>query len=101
MEKDFDEKGQIFFLFNEDGVEEEQAAEYVLKKVNDYFASKPAADEEEQPWIADFDAASIERVDWDFTDDVLEVDLSELGITEEEAYKMLLAKDGDEKKEQA
>jgi len=99
MEKDFEEKGTIFFLFNEDGVEEEEASAYVMKKMTEYLASKPTG--EETPWIADFEAASIDKVEWDFTDDALEVDLSALGISEEEAYKMLLGKEADEKKEEA
>mmetsp|Transcript_21851 Transcript_21851/g.46345 ORF Transcript_21851/g.46345 Transcript_21851/m.46345 type:complete len:188 (+) Transcript_21851:116-679(+) len=101
MEKDFDEKGTIFFLFNDDdsvdvkketaddinGWNDSEVADFVLKTMREYLEQQPK--EDEQPWVSNFGDAAIEVVDWEI-DDGLGVDLSELGISEEEAYQLLL-----------
>mmetsp|Transcript_33174 Transcript_33174/g.78375 ORF Transcript_33174/g.78375 Transcript_33174/m.78375 type:complete len:172 (+) Transcript_33174:17-532(+) len=84
------EEGDVFFLCSEDGFDADgdgkKMTELLLKRMRDYLEQKP---EEDVAWITDFEKASIEVVDWEADEPVLD-------ITEEEAYQHWLEQnDGD------
>ncbi|VEU34442.1 unnamed protein product [Pseudo-nitzschia multistriata] len=96
MEKDFDEKGTLLFLVSDEGGGAGGTAPPttpcdVEGAIRDYLEASQPGDGEAHPWVGDPGAASIELVDWELDDAPgAGVDLAELGISEEEAYRLLV-----------